>query len=299
MGKLKGKNNNLIILFSICLMLTVAFGCSRKEDTRKETMAIPVKVQKVELLDLSDTIEYIADVKAQDEALVYPKVSGKIIEKSKQDGEAINKNEAICYIDRDETGLKFERAPVESPISGVVGRIYVDLGVNVTPQTAIGLVVNMDKVKATLDIPEKYLPKISLGQEARVRIDAYPQEEFLGRVSKISPVLNTDTRSAPVEITVDNTKHLIKSGMFGRVSLALEVHKSVPAVLREAIIGRDPDIYVYVVENNKAILKKVSIGISQGPYYEVKELKEGDRVVVMGQQRLFENAAVVAEDNNK
>jgi RND family efflux transporter MFP subunit len=172
----------------------------------------------------------------------------------------------------------------------------VDIGENVTAQTPIALVVDMDKVKIDLDIPEKYLPRVSQGLEAKVNVDAYPEEEFSGRVTKIRPVVDLTTRSAPIEITVDNPEHRLKSGMFAKVRLILATHKNVPVILKEAVIGKEPDLYVYVVENNQAILKKITLGIRQGPHYQVREgLKEGDLVVIMGQQRLQDKALVSVE----
>ena len=253
----------------------------------------------MELKELAEIIEYVGNIKAQDEAIVYPKVSGKIIEKIKEDGSPVNKGEVIAYIDRDEVGLKFEKAPIESPLTGVMGRVYVDIGANITSQTAIALVVNMDKVKVSLDIPEKYLPRISLGQEAKIKVDAYAQEEFLGKVTKISPVVDLATRSAPLEISLDNSQHRLKSGMFAKVSLVLAEHKNVPVILKEAIMGKNSNVYVYIVEDKKAVLKKVNLGIRQGPYFEVLAgLKEGDLVVIMGQQRLRDGAEVEPEEEN-
>ena len=280
----------------LLLSLLLTFGCQPKTEKEKATEAIPVKVLKVQLKELSEALEYTGDIKAQDEAIVYPKVSGKIMEKVKVDGSAVTKGETIAYIDRDEVGLKFEKAPVESPLTGIVGRVYVDIGQNVTIQTPIALVVDMDKVKIDLDTPEKYLPRVSQGLGAQIGVDAYPQEEFLGWVTKISPVVDLATRSAPIEITVDNPEHRLQSGMFAKVRLILAEHKNVPVILKEAVIGKEPDLYVYVVEDNKAVLKKITLGIRQGPYYQVQEgLKEGDLVVIMGQQRLRDNAQVSVE----
>ena len=288
------KRFHVLLVF---LLLFTAIGCEKNAAVKNNNQIIPVKVKKVELTDLAKTLEYVGSIKAQDEAKVYPKVSGKIIEKLKEDGSPIEKGEAIALIDRDEVGLKFKQAPVESPLSGIIGRVYVDIGANVTSQTAVALVVKMDKVKIDLDIPEKYLPKISLGQEANISVDAYPQEKFLGKATKISPVLNLENRAAPIEITIENMDHRLKSGMFARVELVIEEFKNVPTILKESIIGKDPDTYVYVIENNKAVLKKIVLGNRQGSNYEVKEgLKEGEPVVIMGQQRLFEGAQVKAEE---
>ncbi len=242
-----------VLLFSILLIA----GCQPKVEKKEVQEAIPVKVARVELRELNEVLEYVGNIKARGEVVVYPKVSGKITEKVKVDGEQVNKGEVIAYIDRDEVGLKFQRAPIESPIAGVVGRVYVDIGENVTAQTPIALVVDITKVKIALDIPEKYIPKVSLAQEAEIMVDAYPQEKFVGKVTKISPVVNLENRAAPIEITLDNQGQRLKSGMFARVSLIIEQRPSALVILKEAIMGKEPDNYVYSVENNKAVMKKI------------------------------------------
>lgn len=284
-----------IYLIAICLFLCA--GCGTKKKVAIEKEAIPVKVTRVELKTIRNTLDYVGDIKAQDEALVYSRVSGKILEKVKEDGSSVNKGEVIAYIDRDEVGFKFEKAPVESPLTGIIGRVYINIGSSVFPQTPIALVVNMDRVKISLEIPERYLPRMSLGQEAIITTDAYPGEEFIGRVTKISPVLSLETRSLPVEIGMGNNDHRLKSGMFARVKLVIEEHKNVPVILKEAIMGKDPDYYVYVVEKNMAIFKKITLGIREGEYFEVLAgVREGEFVVIMGQQRLRDKTSVIVEE---
>jgi len=288
------KNNSMVYFIFIFFL-----GACSAQNAKKEEGAplIPVKVQKVRLQDVVYTLEYVGNIKAEDEVAIYPKVSGKIIEKLKEDGANIAKGEIIAYIDRDEVGLRFEKAPVESTLNGRVGRVYVDIGTNVNTQTAIALVVSMDRVKINVEIPEKYVSRISLGQSARISVDAYSTEQFTGQITKISPVVDLGTRAAPIEVTVDNYEHKLQSGMFARVSLVLEEHKQVPVILKEAIIGRYPDVYVYTIEDKRAVLKKIVLGIRQGPSYEVTEgLRGGDLVVIMGQQRLREGAGVVTEE---
>lgn len=289
------------VMCNVLIFSVVLAGCGQKAPAKNAVEeVIPVKISRVILQELEETIDYVGNIKARDEAIVYPKVSGKIIEKVKEDGSPVKKGEAIAYIDRDETGLKFERAPVESPLDGTVGRVYVDLGANVTVQTQIALVVNMDKVKIELDIPEKYLPRVSVGQKAKINVDAYPDEEFSGEAAKVSPVLDLDTRSAPIEITVDNANHRLRSGMFAKVRLVLQKRRNVPVILKEAIMGKEPGLYVYVVEGKKAALRKINLGIRQGPYYEVKKgLGEGDLVVIMGQQRLYDGAPAAVEEKDE
>ncbi|MFH0918687.1 MAG: efflux RND transporter periplasmic adaptor subunit [Candidatus Omnitrophota bacterium] len=275
-------------------------GCTPEKLKEKPQEAIPVKVDKVKLQEINESLDYTGDIKAQDEAVIYPKVSGKIIEKVKEDGALINKGEAICYVDRDEVGLKFQKAPVESTLTGILGRIYVDIGQNVTANTPVALVVSADKVKIELDIPEKYLPKITLGREAQISVDSYPLEEFTGSVTKISPVVDLSTRTAPVEITAQNKDYRLKSGMFAKVRLVIETRNNVPVILKEAVMGHDPDNYVFIVQGKKAVFKKINLGIRQGPYFEVRQgLVEGDLVVIMGQQLLADGSSVEPEETEE
>jgi len=284
----------------IVISVLVGAGCVPEEQKKQEApQVIPVRVEKVRARDLQKALEYTGNIKAQNEVLVYPKVSGKIIEKIKGDGMLVLKGETIAYIDRDEVGLIFERAPVESPLSGVIGRVYVDIGAHVLSTTPVALVVNMEKVQINLDIPEIYLPKVFLGQEATISVDAYPDEEFKGQVTKISPVVNLQNRAAPIEITIDNLDARLKSGMFAKVSLVVENRSNVPVILKEAIMGKMDNLYVYAVRDNKAFRRNILLGIHDGPFYEVTQgLQEGEMVVVVGQQRLYDNALVAVEMGN-
>lgn len=295
--------------YAIFLLLCAALfmtGCAKTqvaEAIDKVQTIVPVKANRVKLTTINKTLDYVGDIKAQDEAVVYPKVNGKIIEKLRQDGDRITKGEVIAYVDRDEVGFTFEKAPVESPLTGIIGRIYVDIGTNVTQTTPVALVVNMDNVKIELNIPEQYLPKVAPGQFAEVALQAYPDEKFKGIVSKVSPVLDIETRTAPIEIVILNSDHRLKSGMFAQVRLIIEEHQKTPVIIKEAVMGKAPQEYVYVIEDNVAHLRNIKLGIKQGAFREVTEgLKENDIVVIMGQQKLYESASVNVEiegENNK
>src|SRR3990167_1651984 len=107
-------------LFVLVMAILIFIGCQKKDAVMKseERQIIPVKVKIAELKDIYRTLEYVGNIKAEEEAVVYPKVSGKIIKKVKEDGSVVEKGDALFYIDRDEVGLKFEKAPVESPLDG-------------------------------------------------------------------------------------------------------------------------------------------------------------------------------------
>ena len=288
------KKTALYIMMIPALAVFLA-GCG-KADLRQKAEAIPVLAMKVEARDIGKQLEYVGTIRGRDEAVVYPKVSGKIVEKVLNEGSPVKKGDPILYIDRDEVGLKFEKAPVESPLTGVLGRVYTDIGSNVSPSTPVAFVADMEGVEINLTVPEKYLHEVKLGQNAAITVEAFSNEKFEGIVTEVSPVLDIDTRSAPVEITIDDKDKKLRSGMFANIKLMIDEHKGVPVILKEAVIGKEPDTYVYSVVDNKAYFKKVKLGIRQGPYLEVLEgLNPGDVVVIMGQERLKDGADVTVE----
>ena len=300
--KILGINQKVLrLLICLCIFcfpaLFFLIGCGGGDEVKsKEQSVIPVKAAEVKVRDINKTLDYAGDIKAQDEAIIYPKINGKIIEKLKEDGNSIQKGDVIAYVDRDEVGFQFEKAPVESYLAGIVGRVYVDKGTSVTTQTPIALIVDINNVKVKLDIPEIYLSRVSVGQSAEISVDACPQDKFTGKVSKISPVLDLDTRTAPIEIIISNLDHRLKPGMFARVKLIIEEHKNVPVILKEAILGNEPNLYVYIANGKNAFQRNVKLGIHQGAYFEVVSgLKGGELVVIMGQQRLYDNALISVE----
>ncbi|OGW75136.1 MAG: hypothetical protein A2Z72_06900 [Omnitrophica bacterium RBG_13_46_9] len=291
----KMKKSHIFIICLFCVFFALS-GCSKKPSQTKEDV-IPVRVMKITSRDIQKTLDYVGDIRAEEQAIVYPRASGKIVEKLKEDGSAVNKGDIIAYIDRDEVGFDFEKLPVESFLAGIVGRVYVDKGAYVTPQTPVALVVKMDNVEIGLDIPEKYLPNVFPGQTAEIGVDAYPEEVFIGKVTKISPIVDLDTRTAPIEISVSNKDYRLGPGMFARVKLIIKERKNVPVVLQEAIVSEKCNPYVYVVKENISYRRDVKLGLRKGPYYEVTEgLTEGDVVVIMGQQLLTDGTQVLIEE---
>lgn len=281
-------------VMGLAVTMSLLTGCWKAEKITA-VESIPVLVKRVEAQTLKRSLDYAGNIRAREEAMVYPKVAGKIIEKLREEGVRVAKGDVIAYIDRDEVGFTYEKAPVESPLAGFVGRFYTDRGTSVTPQTPIALVVDIEAVELALDVPEKFMAQVKLGQSAELSVDAWPEESFTGRVTKISPVVDLDTRTAPVEITLPNPDYRLKPGMFARVQLALEERANVPVVIKEAVLGREADTYVYLARDGVAQLRHVRLGLREGARYEVTEgLAPGDWVVIMGQQRLKDGARLNA-----
>lgn len=255
---------------------------------------ITVKVEKVKREDLNFILSYAGSLKAKNEALIYPKVSGKLSNYLVSEGDKIEKEKTICLIDRDETGLKYELAKVDSPLAGIIGRTFLDKGANVTSQaTAVALVVDMDQMIVKLNIPEADIADIKKGLSAYLRVDSYPNEDFEGVVSKLSEVMDTQTRTLPIEILIPNPGHRLKSGMFSRIRIFAGKHIGSLVVLQDGLVKENSFNYVYIAEDSIARKVKVKPGIYQDNKVEILEgLKEGQKVIVFGHQGLKDGSSV-------
>jgi membrane fusion protein (multidrug efflux system) len=256
---------------------------------------IVVKVATIKKEDFILTLDYVGSLKAKDEASVVSKVPGKLVEYAVNEGDLVQKGQLIANIDRDETGLKFELAKVESPLQGVVGRILLDKGETVAPnKDVLAIIVDMDEMVVRLSIPEQDIPYMQKALKAVIKVDAYPLEEFQGEISRVSEMVDAQTRTLPIEIRIPNQVHKLKSGMFARIKIIAVQLKGVLVLHQDAIVQEMGEKFVFLVKNNLADKRKVTLGKRDDGKIEILEgLREGDEVIVFGQQGLKDGAPVV------
>ena len=173
---------------------------------------------------------------------------------------------------------------IEATITGVISARNFDLGSMAVPNVALFEIVQMEQLKVIINVIESDLAKISLGREVTINVDVSNTDIF-GEIIRISPTLDLVSRSASVEIKVDNTIGQLKPGMFAKVNIPVEVRENVVLIPRSALIGSQKEqSSVFVVdENNTGQRRQVKLGLSQGDIVEVDGIDDGDRVVVAGQ----------------
>ncbi len=278
---------NFICAVFFVFYFFLAGGCKDKELQAFNTLEkdrFLVKTQKAQLRDIEDHLILSGSVKALDEATLYPRVAGKILKNLLKEGDPVKKEQTVSLIERDEVGAVYEPAPVPSTLSGVIGRIYQDTGANVTPQTPIALVVSQSRVRVLVDVPERYAAKIFPDQTARIKVDAFPDTIFKGKVYRISPVVDTVSRSILIEILVDNGNNLLKSGMFSEVRLVTGSKTQAVSVPTGAVLKDEKDNpYIFTPLNGAAVRKNLRTGIQNAEYTQiVSGLKPGDEIISFG-----------------
>ena len=300
-----------LITLIILAVLPWAAGCGKKKDAAARLDTFPVKTAPAQVRDLEETILLVGSIKAKDEATLLSRVPGKLQENLLKEGAAVRKGEAVALVERDEVGVRFEPAPVPSTLNGTVARIYLDRGQDVTLQTPVALVVDASEIIVRAEVPERYAARASVGEPVRVRVEAYPDRAFSGRVSKVSPVVDPATRSTLIEAKLDNSSGKLRSGMFGEVTLITGSRSGVLAVPKDALTdgsaggsgssagtartdfltGGGPA--VFVVENGKACKRDVELGLQSDRFLEIRKgVKPGEKVAVFGLYGLKDGSPV-------
>lgn len=187
-----------------------------------------------------------------------------------------------------------ENTTLVSPISGVVTARNYDNGDMVGGQP-IFVVQKINPVKVFINVSESLYSYIKKDMSVDVEFDALPEKKFVGKVSRITPSIDTQTRTFEVELTVANAKEEIKPGMYARVTMNYGARKNV-VVPDRAIVkmmgSGDRFIYVLKADGNVSY-QKVELGRRMNDKFEVLSgVADGDEVVVSGQSALKNGIAV-------
>jgi RND family efflux transporter MFP subunit len=185
---------------------------------------------------------------------------------------------------------------ITTPISGIVTARFVNVGTMVmgAPQaTQIADVVDISRLKAKVNIAENDLLKLHVGESAEVTTDLYPHTTFLGTIFTISSK-GDDGHTYPVEVLLNNPKLQLKAGMFVSVTFRPKAPVPMLVVPREALIGSMQDAKLYVVKDNIAKLRPVTVTKQIGTTIEITSgLQPGEMVVTDGQNNLSDSVSVV------
>ena len=195
---------------------------------------------------------------------------------------------------------RLDESVIKAPISGTITQRFLDKGAMASTTKPFVNIVNMDVVKITAKVPERELGSIKQGQKAIVKPDAYPDEEFTGKLVNISPIIDRTSQTCDIEIEVSNPDQRLKPGMFTRVELTVSENKTALVIPSDSFIKEGEDNYVFVADNGKAIKKKVTLGISDGIKTEViSGLNPGEQLIIAGQSTLKDGMSVTLPGEKK
>jgi RND family efflux transporter MFP subunit len=185
---------------------------------------------------------------------------------------------------------------IRAPFDGYVEKRLVNLGELVKTQMPVMAIVRVDPLKVIAEIPEKMAPWIKDGQPVQLRVDAYPDRAFTGKVSRISPAVNTATRAFPFEALVPNQDAVLKPGTFARVHIESDKTDTVLTLPYSAMQYRYGVNRVFVVDGDKLSVRELKVGDRLGERIEILGgVKSGERVAVTDVDKLADGQKVTTK----
>jgi RND family efflux transporter MFP subunit len=205
---------------------------------------------------------------------------------------------ADAEIDRAKASLslarqKLGKTKIYSPLACVVKEKKVSAGDFVKNGTQLFVIIQPNPLKLHFAVPEKDVGRLKTGQDVIFKVDAFPEKDFKGKVNIVYPSLEEKTRTLQVEALVPNPDGILKPGLFAKVILYTGGEKATVVVPVTSLLYEAELVRVFVVEGDRAKERSVKIDSKYGEAMEIVEgVKEGERVVVAGQQALSEGVKV-------
>ena len=180
--------------------------------------------------------------------------------------------------------VRLSDSVIRAPFAGVAGARLLSPGDYLRVGDPVVTVVDLDPLEISFQVPERFKPKLSLGQPVALQVTPYPEKSFEGKVSFIAPRVDVATRTFQVKAQVANGDHLLNPGMFARVRLVTDVFEEAVTVPWESIIQTESETYLYVADDTIARKVPVRLGTITPQWAHILDgdVTAGDKVILEG-----------------
>ncbi|MCI0369808.1 MAG: efflux RND transporter periplasmic adaptor subunit [candidate division NC10 bacterium] len=212
------------------------------------------------------------------------------------DAQAVQTAAAAVEQARAALGLARKRVAdieIRSPMKGAVKERLVSAGDGIREKTRLLVLVATDPLKLQGTVPERFAPEVRVGQPVAVTLEAYPGRAFRGKVARVSPSVDPQTRTLPLEALLDNPEGRLRPGFFARGQILARTDKGVPFVPEAALYTFVGVTKVFVVADGTVQERQVDTGERLDGWVEIRRgVKPGEVVATANLAALFDGAPV-------
>ncbi|MBD5440334.1 MAG: efflux RND transporter periplasmic adaptor subunit [Treponema sp.] len=292
----------LVIFLILCAAIIFwAFTFGKKKDSAPKggargagntEFSVITKIVREETLH--GFISANGEIESQNSVSVFPDTSGKVISTEVMLGSTVRRGQVIAYIDPSRPGERFNSSPVYAPISGSIITVPVKNGTTVSTTSAITQIGDISNLQITADIPERYVSFLRNGLKAHVSVEAYPDVVFDATVTRVSPVVDSISRTKQIILHFDSRDSRINAGMFAKLILFTMDYSGAVTMPAQSLVTYNDKFFAYVVKDDSTVERReVTLGENVGGTVQIiSGLKEGERVVIQGQTSLSDGAKI-------
>jgi len=283
----------IFIIFVLVVGISMFLHFSKKKNVKENEKN---QIFKVERRDISFIISSNGTVKPRNRLEIKPPVSGRIEKILVREGSRVKKGQILAWMSSEERALlmdiarakgelekwkdTYRPAPIIAPLDGFIIKKNVEPGQSVSSQETI--LVMADELIIQAQVDETDIGYLKKGMKAKITLDAYPENFFLGEIEHIayeSEIINNVTIYLVDILPLQKIK-ILRSGMSATVDFVVFDKKNVLAIPEEFLVRKGNRSYVFLKIGSEEKRVKVKTGIEDGFYIEVVEgLKEGDLII--------------------
>lgn len=182
-----------------------------------------------------------------------------------------------------------------APFSGVIVELpYYTKGTRITAGQPMVSLMAYDKMYVDINLPEKNISEVKLGQEVIVTNYTIAEDTLKGVVSELSPMISTETRTFGGKLLINNPELKLRPGMFVKTDIITAQKDSAIVIPKSIVMSGNRGKYVFVVGRNSAADDRwITTGIENQNYIEVTDgLAKNDRLIIKGFETLRDNSKV-------
>ena len=201
---------------------------------------------------------------------------------------------AQATTDYENARIQLAKMDVVAPFRGaIVDLPQITSGTRVTANTAVVTLMDYSKLFMEINLPEKNLTTINVGQEVFITNYTLPKDTLKATINELSPVVSTETRTFKGKLVIDNGDLKLRPGMFVKADIEVARRDSVIVIPKEIILSGNRGKTVYIVEKGATRERIITTGLESDTKIEVIEgLRKNERVVTKGFETLRNNSKV-------
>lgn len=289
-----------IIVVVICVAVIVAVilmpgGATEMNTATTENVVYSVRSAPVTRQTLVDYIQASGDVEATRSIEVYPDMGGKLVRTNVNLGSMVTRGQVIAEVDPSTPGVPYEISPVIAPLAGAITSQPLQPGTTVTTSTAVAIIGSIDDLQVTTNVPERYAALLQTGMQAIVTLEAYPGVEFEATVVRVSPVVDSVSRTKELQLNFNRRDSRINAGMYAKIRLYTTERDNAIVVPEVAIVSSFGRQHVFVISDDgtRAVQRDVATGMTVDGLTEILDgINDTDRVVIEGMHLLFDGSLI-------
>lgn len=292
-------------IFLLSLMAVLLTACTTNEEPEepmpKEKTVSSVMAETAEEQTLYETCSANGNIRVASSIEVFPVLTGRVVSSPVKMGQPLKKGDVIAVIDPSINGSNYALHKILSPVEGNLLSIPVQPGTIASPENRIAVVGNLSELQIVTCIPERFYSYLYAGMNADVSVEAYANETFDATVKEISPLIDENSRTTEIILTLNQKNTKLCAGMFADITLYLKSYPGVLSVPSGCISVRGSETFVYTVKNGQAQLTGITPGtVINGRTIVTGGINAGDLVITEGFETLTEGEKVnVIADGKK